>query len=141
MKKGAWSRSESGDALVGVWHWGVGQRPDGQLGPIGFPEFAKDPVEVLFDGALGEVQLVRNLFIEFGLRDKTDNLFLAKTEAGVQYFLADGCALTAARTDTASAFASKIGSTTKTTAQFVSCSEVKSLYHAVLPQYRFGSRF
>jgi hypothetical protein len=65
----------------------VGERPNRQLGTIGHSELAKNSIQILLDGAFGEVQFISNLFVELGLGNQVDYLPFPKAEFGVEWSL------------------------------------------------------
>jgi len=65
----------------------VAQRPDGKLRPIRQTQLAEDAIQVLFDGAFCQMQLVGDFFVQLGLRDQVHNLFLPKTELRAEALL------------------------------------------------------
>src|SRR5689334_18471534 len=52
--------------------------PYRQFGAVFNFEFAEDTVEILLDGAFGQVQLERDFFIQLGLTDQVRDLFFAE---------------------------------------------------------------
>ena len=89
-----------------------GDRPNSQIGTIGSPHFAEDPIQVFLDGALREVQLIRNLLVELGFTDELDNLPLAKAERRIERLL-DVLRGGAVRTDSFAALPTEFPSASK----------------------------
>lgn len=95
-----------------------GDCPNGQFGSIRGPHFAKDPVQVFLDGAFGEVQLVSDFLVQFGLTDELDNLLLPKAEGWIEGPLEVFRDRTA-RADSSAGLAAEFHSASKTVSQWL----------------------
>jgi len=120
--------ASAGDEFVGRRVL-IFQSPNGELGSIGGAEFPEDPVQVLLDRSLGQVELVSNLFVKLCLRDKVDNLSLTKTQLGIQRFLPSRRRDTARGTDSVSVFAAEVPSATEAASYKTSSSEFDRIHN------------
>ena len=92
------------------------KRPNSQLGTITDAQFVKDPIQILLHGSFAEMQVVRNLFIEFCLCDQVDHLLFSKAEFLVEAFFSL-FRQSARRTDSASAVVSELASASAAASQ------------------------
>ena len=71
-----WAHEAENGQLCGTFE--VLHGPDCQVRTVFHFQFAKNPVQIFLNCALGEMQLGRNFFIQFGLADQLRNLFLTE---------------------------------------------------------------
>jgi len=76
----------------------LGDRPNGQLGPVRDAKLSEDPIQIFLNRALREMQFVCNLLVQFGLRYQIDNLPFPKAEFRVERSFGD-LGSSATRTD------------------------------------------
>jgi hypothetical protein len=88
----------------------MAQRPNRQFGPVGYSQFSEYPVQILFYGAFGKVQLVGDLFVQFGLCDEVDYLFFSEAQVRIERSLAFPFRVPTARTNSVPALTPKIAS-------------------------------
>ena len=62
----------------------MGQRPNGQLRTITSSELPEDSVQILLDRTFGQMQFVRNLLVQFGLRYQPNHLLFPKGQLWVE---------------------------------------------------------
>lgn len=128
------SRSVLGDALVPLVSEVITQGPDGKLGAIRQTQLAENAIEVLFDGAFGQMQLVGDFFVQLGLRDQVYNLFLPKTELRTKALLS-GLREPASGTNSVATILAELVPAAETISKGVDCRKF-TIHNGYAPNFR-----